>query len=190
MMKWLPYIISLLYIGIGSCGRSYQSVSNDFMAQYRDTIIGKFDGKDIDTLIAEPIDTAIDRSLWNWRIYGKNNTVDTLILSQRFTVRLIQEGDLDRNGTDEFGVRRETEAGTWDNYCVYSYDKGEWKYLINPIWTYSDHFYTDLNKGADIVERANQSGYVKVRFSDIRNDDFCIIDTLIKVAPYSISNQE
>ena len=49
-MKWLPYIISLLYIGIGSCGRSYQSVSNDFMAQYRDTIIGKFDGKDIDTL--------------------------------------------------------------------------------------------------------------------------------------------
>ena len=98
-MKWLPYIISLLYIGIGSCGRSYQSVSNDFMAQYRDTIIGKFDGKDIDTLIAEPIDTAIDRSLWNWRIYGKNNTVDTLILSQRFTVRLIQEGDLDGNGT-------------------------------------------------------------------------------------------
>lgn len=189
-MKWLPYIISLLYIGIGSCGRSYQSVSNDFMAQYRDTIIGKFDGKDIDTLIAEPIDTAIDRSLWNWRIYGKNNTVDTLILSQRFTVRLIQEGDLDRNGTDEFGIRSEKESGTWDSYMVYTYQDNEWKYLIQPIWTYSTHFYEALNNGADVVQPTSQKEVVKVRFSDIRNDDFCIIDTLIKVAPYSISNQE
>lgn len=165
-------------------------MESDSLVQYRDTITGKFDGNSIDTLIAEPIDTTIDRSLWNWRIYGKNNTVDTLILSQRFGVRLIQEGDLDGNGTDEFGVRREAEAGTWDNYCVYTYDKGEWKYLTEPIWTYSDHFYTDLNKGADVVERANQSGYVTVRFSDIRNDDFCIIDTLIPIAPYSIPKQE
>ena len=77
-----------------------------------------------------------------------------------------------------------------NNYCVYTYDNGEWKYLIEPIWTYSDHFYTDMNKGADIVERANQSGYVTVRFSDIRNDDFCIVDTLIPIAPHSIISQE
>lgn len=38
-------------------------------------------------------------------------------------------------------------------------------------------FYTDLNKGADVVERANQSDYVTVRCSDILKDDFCIIDT-------------
>lgn len=189
-MNRLPiFIISLIILCAFGCGR-HQSVRSSSMAQYRDSIIGNFDGKDIDTLIAEPIDTTIDRSMWNWRIYGKNNTVDTLILSQRFTVRLIQEGDLDGNGTDEFGVRREIDAGTWDNYCVYTYDNGEWKYLIEPIWTYSDHFYTDLNKGADVVERANQSGYVTVRFSDIRNDDFCIVDTLIPIAPYSIPRQE
>lgn len=169
------------------CRNKYHS---DQLAQYRDTIIGNFEGTDIDTLIAEPIDTTIDRSLWNWRIYGKSNAIDTLILSQRFIVRLIQEGDLDGNGTDEFGVRRETDAGTWDNYCIYTYDNGEWKYLIKPIWTYSDHFYTDLNKGVDVVEKANQSGYVTVRFSYIRNDDFCIVDTLIPIAPYSIPRQE
>ena len=102
----------------------------------------------------------------------------------------MKEGDLDGNGTDEFGVRRETDAGTWDNYCIYTYDKGEWKYLIKPIWTYGDHFYTDLNKGANVVEKANQSGYVTVRFSSIRKDDFCIVDTLIPIAPYSIPSQE
>lgn len=165
-------------------------MESDSLVQYRDTIIGNFDGNNIDTLIVEPIDTTIDRSLWNWRIYGKSNTVDTLILSQRFVVRLIQEGDLDGNGTDEFGVRREAEAGTWDNYCVYTYDNGEWKYLVNPIWTYSDHFYTDLNNGNDVVERANQSGYVTVRFSDICNDAFCIIDTIIPIAPHTIPSQE
>ena len=171
------------------CGR-HQSVQSGSKEQYRDTIIGNFDGNNIDTLIAEPIDTTVDRSLWTWRIYGKSNTVDTLILSQRFIVRLIQEGDFDGNGTAEFGVMRETDAGTWDSYCIYTYDNGEWKYLIEPIWTYSDHFYTDLNNGKDVVERANQSGYVTVRFSDIRNDDFCIVDTLIPIAPYPIPRQE
>ena len=180
--------MALLY-AIG-CKSKHHSRESDSLAQYRDTIIGNFDGNNIDTLIAEPIDTTIDRSLWVWRIYSKSNTVDTLILSQRYTVRLIKEGDLDGNGTDEFGVRREAEAGTWDNYCLYTYDNGEWKYLIEPIWTYGDHFYTDLNKGVDVVERANQSGYVTVRFSDIRNDDFCIVDTLISIATHSIISQE
>lgn len=187
-MNRLPiFIIGLIMFCACGCRSKYHS---DPLAQYRDSIIGNFDGSNIDTLIAEPTDTTIDRSLWTWRIYGKSNTVDTLILSQRFTVRLIQEGDLDGNGTDEFGVRRETDAGTWDNYCIYTYDNGKWKYLIETIWTYTEHFYTDLNKGADVVERANQSAYVTVRFSDIRNDDLCIIDTLIPITPYSIPKQE
>ena len=172
------------------CKSKHLSEESDSLVQYRDTIIGIFDGNNIDTLIVEPIDTTIDRSLWNWRIYGKHNTVDTMILSQRFAVRLIQEGDLDGNGTDEFGIRREAEAGAWDNYCVYTYDNGEWKYLVNPIWTYSDHFYTDLNNGNDVVERAKQSDLVRVRFSDIRNDDFCIIDTLMLIAPRAITRME
>lgn len=187
MNRFPIFIIGMILFSAYGCRSKYHS---DPSTQYRDTIIGNFDGNNIDTLIAEPIDTTIDRSMWNWRIYGKNNTVDTLILTQHCTVELIQEGDLDGNGTDEFGVRRESDAGTWDNYCVYTYDNGEWKYLIEPIWTYSDHFYTDMNKGADVVERAHQSRYVTVRFSDIRNDDFCIVDTLIPIVPYSIPTQE
>lgn len=189
MIRWPIFKISLIILCAFGCGR-HQSVQSGSKEQYRDTIIGKFDGNNIDTLIAEPIDMTIDRSLWDWRVYGKNNTVDTLILSQRFIVRLIHEGDLDGNGTDEFGVRRETDAGTWDNYCIYTYDKGEWKYLIEPIWTDSDHFYIDLNKGADVVARANQPGYVTARFSDIRSGDFCIISTLMKVILYPIPNKE
>lgn len=154
----------------------------------RDTIIGKFDGNNIDTLIAEPIDMTIDRSLWDWRIYGKNNTVDTLILSQRFIVRLIQEGDLDGNGTEEFGVRRETDAGTWDNYCIYTYDKGEWKYLIEPIWTYSDHFYIDLNKRCRCCCKSQSARLCNSPFQ--RYTQWRFLHNLYINEGYSISNSE
>lgn len=80
MIRWPIFKISLIILCAFGCGR-HQSVQSGSKEQYRDTIIGKLDGNNIDTLIAEPIDTTIDRSLWDWRIYGKNNTVNTLILS-------------------------------------------------------------------------------------------------------------
>ena len=189
MMKILPMLLLLLVLFTNACKQNL-SHKEDSFSEYNDTFVGCFNGVEIDTLIAEPIDITKQRAYWDWRIYSKNNTVDTLTLTQRFIVKMIHEGDLDGNGTDEFGIRREAEAGTWDNYCVYTYDKGEWKYLIVPIWTYSDHFYTDLNNGDDIVERTNQSDLIRVRFSDIRNDDFCIVDTLIPIALHSITGQE
>lgn len=191
MKHILSIIFSIIITTTLGCVRHHKSTNDiDPMAQYRDTILGCFNGVEIDTLITEPIDTTKQRAYWDWLIYSKNNTVDTLILTQRFIVKMIQEGDLDGNGTDEFGIRRESDAGTWDNYCIYMFQNGEWNYLIEPIWTYTNHFYTDLNKGTDVVEKANQSGFVRVRFSDIRGDDFCIVDTLIQIAPQSISVQE
>ena len=189
-MKRLPIVlISLILLCSFGCGSKHPSIESDPLAQYRDTLVGNFNGTEIDTLICELADTL--PISYRYKIHSLNNTVLSLAIENaNIPMRLVNEGDLDGNGTDEFGVRRETDAGTWNNYCVYTYDNGEWKYLIEPIWTYSDHFYADLNKGADVVERANQSGYVTVRFSDIRNDDLCIVDTLMPIAPHPITNQE
>ncbi len=190
-MKHLPiFLISLILLCFFGCGNKLQSAESDPLAQYRDTLIGNFNGLEIDTLIAEPIDTTIKRGLWHWRIKSASGNIASMTIRGRFDVRFTAEGDLDGNGTDDFGIRSEKESGTWDSYMVYTYQDNEWEYLIQPIWTYSTHFYETLNKGADVVQPTSQKELVKVRFSDIRNDDFCIIDTLIKVAPYSISNQE
>lgn len=172
-----------------SCRREQQKAqTEDDLAQYRDTLIGKFNGFDIDVLIAEQIDTTKEREMWDWRIYSKNNTVDTLILSQRFCVKMIQEGDLDGNGTDEFGIRREGEIGNWDNYYIYSFSNGYWKYLIRPVLTYSTHFYNEQNNGKDIAEKTNRPEVIKVRFSDLSSmgEDVIIKDTLIQINPQSI----
>lgn len=186
-MKHLPiFLICLMLSCVFSCGRKHQSKEYDILAQYRDTLIGNFNGLEIDTLIAEPIDTILERGMWDWEIKCKNGKVIPLTLQQRFSVRFTAEGDLDGNGTDEFGIRSEKENGTWDSYMVYTYKGDEWQYLIKPIWTYSTHFYDSLNNGANVVQPINTKGMVKVRFSDIRNDDFCIIDTLIRINPQSI----
>lgn len=87
MNRLLLLLISSIFLCAFGCGSKHSSVESDPLAQYRDIIIGNFEGNNIDTLIAEPIETTIDRSLWTWRIYGKINTVDTLILSQRFIAK-------------------------------------------------------------------------------------------------------
>lgn len=152
------------------------------LAEYRDTIVGNFSGHGIDTLISEPIDTVGDRMCWKWQIKDTKSLLKTLILQSHWDARMVYEGDLDRNGTDEFGIRRQAEAGTWDNYNIFTYDNGEWKYLTEPIWTYSTHFYKDLNMGKDAAERTNKKGKIRIRHSGIRNGgDICIIDTLWSV---------
>lgn len=190
MKRLLFYIIGLL--SLFGCQNRHGSVESDPLSQYRDTLVGKFNGIDIDTLIAEPIDTTKEHGMWDWKIYGKLNSVDTLIITKRFRVKMIQEGDLDGNGTAEFGIRREIEHGTWDGYFIYTYNNGEWQYLINPIWTYSTHFYEELNNGNDVAEKTDNPNIIKVKFSDVRNDgeDFLIIDTLIQIKPQRLGGYE
>lgn len=177
-----------LIVAISCMSEKPKAQTDDHLAQYRDTLIGKFNGVDIDMLIAEPIDTIKERAFWDWRIYSENNTVDTLILTQRLYVKMIEESDLDGNGTDEFGIRREGEMGTWDNYYIYSFNDGYWQYLINPVLTYSTNFYNELNNGKDIAEKTNRPGVIKVRFSDLSSmgEDVIIKDTLIQINPQSI----
>ncbi|MBD5316953.1 MAG: hypothetical protein HDS11_04735 [Bacteroides sp.] len=188
-MKKLPLLLlNFFFIGMFCCSKNGKNIMVDLLTQYRDTIVGKFNGIDIDTLISEPIDTIKERAFWDWRIYSKNNTVDTLILTQRFSVKMIQEGDLDGNGTDEFGIRRESDAGTWDNYYIYTFQNGEWKYLTDPIWTYSEFFYEYYNNGNDIAEKTDKVGFIKIRYDLIigYNGEEASSDTIISVNPQSI----
>lgn len=60
MIKSLTYLILLFILCVCSCGRITQSDSNTSLAQYRDTIVGCFNGTDIDTLIAEPTDLKLN----------------------------------------------------------------------------------------------------------------------------------
>ena len=148
-----------------------------------DTIVGVFDGRRKETLIAELIEerTSENCVVRNWRIVSKSNSIKPMILQNRYSVRFVEEGDLDGNGTDEFGIRVEGDVGMWNSYIVYSCINGEWKVLLDSIFTYSPHFYEKLDNGKDVVQTTAKKGFLKIRFSDVRNDEICIVDTIVRI---------
>lgn len=193
-MKYLPiFLISLTLLCVVGCGRKHQSAEADHLAQYRDTLIGNFNGLEIDTLICEPMDS-INADYkrfhhYKWRVFAKNNTVNPLIIDYKtIGIHFVNEGDLDGNGTDEWGYVTEWETSNWMGYHAFTNINGEWQHIIEPtsIWLPhidpQDSLYYTINK-ENILQSSEKAGFLKVKFSDIRNDgaDFIIIDTLIQI---------
>lgn len=99
-MKKLIYFAILIFAV--ACGSKTQHISprvDDSLAQYRDTLIGRFNGIDIDTLICEPIDSLSPMTdewfggkHFQWRVYTTNGTVKDLIIGNTERIDFIKEG--------------------------------------------------------------------------------------------------
>ena len=98
----------------------------------------------------------------------------------------VYEGDLDGNGTDEFGVRSDSNIKGYRYYYVFTYKDGTWMYLIPRIWIEYAHFYEDLHGGQDAVTPSKRKGYVKVRYWEFIDYENCIIDTVINAKPLNL----
>ncbi|MBO4611757.1 MAG: hypothetical protein J5671_01145 [Bacteroidaceae bacterium] len=161
------------------------SIFDDTAHVNLDTLIGCFDGNKMDTLICEGIDSC------TVRLYSTSGKIKPLQIDNVFGVFVLPEGDLDGNGTDDFGIRTEGFMGNWRDYSVYTLGQdGNWKYLIPPIIVYAKDFYEILSMGKDVVNQSKQKGYVDVRFSSWRNDEIYIVDTIIKVNPQPLNKLE
>lgn len=190
-MKCLPiFVISILMLSAFGCGSKHESKESDNLAQYRDTLIGNFNGLEIDTLICEPMDSLNPNYKgfhYKWRVFTKNKTVKDLILENKtIGIHFVYEGDLDGNGTDEWGYVTEWETSNWMCYHAFTNKRGKWEHIIEPtpIWLPhldpQDSISYRISK-EDILQPSDNSGFLKVKFSDVRNDgeDFLIIDTLV-----------
>lgn len=111
-----------------SCGSKTQrnSQSVDSLAQYRDTIIGRFNGIEIDTLIYEPIDSLSSKEdgtyggcHYEWRIYTTNGTVKDLTIENTIGIGFIKEGNLDSNETEEWRYVTQWHTSMWMCYHAF-----------------------------------------------------------------------
>lgn len=194
-MKCLPiFLISLIFLCALGCGSKSQSVESDPLSQYRDTLIGSFNGLEIDTLIAEPIrEKDSGGNYVNWKVSTKNGSVKDLLLDNTIGIHFVKEGDLDSDGTDEWGYVTEWTTSNWMAYHAFTNVNGEWRHIIEPtiIWLPhidpQDSLSYAINKD-DILQPSENKGFLRVKFSDIRHDgeDFLIIDTLIQINPQPI----
>lgn len=202
-MKCLSLISMTILLTAGCTGyKNRVSIEHDPLAQYRDTLIGKFDGLNMDTLIAEPFGDR-DKSLgpndiyggnyYNWRVYSKNGTVGELKLEDSTTgIKFVEEGDLDGDGKDEWGFVSEWPTSSWKAYNLYHNNNGKWELMIEPAPIWLDHIGPEnknygVYSAEELIQKSDKKGYLKVKFSDVRNDgaDFLLIDTLIQIAPRS-----
>ena len=175
----------------------YESKSLEF---YRNTLIGKFDGVHIDTLIAEPIGQLKDENYpfegcegwyYNWRVYTTGGTVNELTLEHRTVgIHFVEEGDLNGDGTDEWGYVTEWPTSTWMAYNTFTFCDGFWSEFIPSFSVWLPHIESeDTVSGryfynvADLVSKGNSNKTVHIKFSDVRNDgdDFLQIDTIISI---------
>lgn len=104
--------------------------------------------------------------------------------------RLYKRGDLDGNGTEEWGYVTQWPISMWMCYHAFTNINGEWQHIIEPtpIWLPhldpQDSIYYTIKK-EDILQPSEKTEFIKVKFIDIRNngEDFLLIDTLIRVNP-------
>lgn len=177
----MRFIISIMAIVLlCPCMRSHRE-SGVLTVQNTANIAGNFSGMGKDILFAVPLDSLHDGYHYDWQIVSRNSNIKPLNVDITINPIMTNVGDLDGNGTDELGVFTDWHSSNWCGFYVYTFTDGEWKQLITTIDIHRDHYKDSLNNGVNVVERSEHKGYLKVHFSDIRNEQICLIDTLIRI---------
>jgi hypothetical protein len=114
-------------------------------------------------------------------------------LSDDNEVKLVFEGDLDGNGTDEWGMLHWYSNTQWATYHVFTLKNGEWKFLTDDSKLCMPLYFR--TSGREAVEPGPKPGYVKINYAieelyiphDMRaidEDNYCYRDTIVQ-ATYS-----
>lgn len=165
----------------------------DPISQYRDTIVGKFNGIDIDTLICEPVGKLIEDDLYGefyteWRVYTVKGTVKELKIRNTIGIEFVKEGDLDGNKTDEWGFLTQWPTSSWTVYELFDFDEGKWKLMVEPIRIWRDHLDTSFSE-SDIAQLSNKEGFIKIKTSDVIDEvpNWIVVDTIVPINPKAYS---
>ena len=178
---------------VGNIRSSNEECQLDSLVQYRDTIVGKFNGIDIDTLICEPIGKLIKDELFGefyteWRVYTTKGTVEELKIGNTIGIEFVKEGDLDGNKTDEWGFLTQWPTSSWTVYELFVFDEGKWKLMVEPIRIWRDHLETSFSE-SDITQPSNKEGFIKIKTSDVIDEvtNWIVVDTIVPINPKAYS---
>jgi hypothetical protein len=148
-------------------------------------IVGNFTGKGEDTLKVyaanhyyqigdEHFDE--DEKIHHSYIFSSNPHIPQLNLYYNILPSLVNEGDLDGNGTTEVGVLDTWVTSSCRMYRIYTLKNGRWVYLIEPIDTAENL----RASGLELAEATGIKGKVKIRYSDYDAPLACCAKAAIK----------
>lgn len=153
----------------------------------RNTIVGNFSGHGIDTIyvVTENASEGFDVKYWAICSNPKIPKVE-LWGHKYYQPKLVFEGDLDGNGTDEWGYLHTWLDSQWRTYRVYTLVGQEWRFLTNDFELLRTPEYFRAS-GCEVIEPGPEKGMLKIHYGSFGVK--CeIIDTI--VAPtYSKINE-
>lgn len=144
----------------------------------QDTIVGNFTGHGIDTLFVEaicedrytmePVDTteSVDLNDEPCRFYlsSNNKRIPTIEIYGTWydPPKLVNEGDLDGNGTCEVGYLETWTWSQWRSYYLFTLVGNEWRYLVD-----GEILFTNLTlrgSGLEIAEPGKEKGTILIHY--------------------------
>lgn len=187
-----------------SANEEVPSLPAEDLSAYRDTLIGKFDGETIDTLISEPYGEKSEPVseydvygglYYKWRVFTAKGTVKDFYFEGLTTrIKFVKEGDLDGDGQDEWGYLSSWPTSNFRGYSVYQNNNGHWETILNldvyaPLinWDMEDDDY-DGPTVEDLVKPTDTPGVVKIKqtryLDDVDNDIYLghyFVDKLVNL---------
>ena len=152
-----------------------------------DTIVGNFTGNGLDTLyVTKVVDPSLDRyKATAFYMKSKNPKIPKLELVgiPDAHPKLVNEGDLDGNGTTEVGYLRTWNLGQWRKYDILTLVNYEWRNLIDGEYLSTPQLFRD--SGVEIAEPGKKNGTILVhhyyeKYDNVKEEIiFEIHDTIV-----------
>lgn len=139
----------------------------------RDTIVGNFTGGGIDTLYVETIvDKNLDRYMATMYYMTSTNHQIPRIEIHGFPgapPKLVNEGDLDGNGTTDVGYLHTWMNSQWRYYRILTLVKNEWRNLVDGDYLDTPQWFRD--SGVEVAEPGPKKGTILIHHYHEEYDD-------------------
>ena len=130
----------------------------------QDTIIGNFTGTSIDTLYVDKVVGQNDEKykLTEFFLRSTNIKIPSIELYGYADVppKLVNEGDLDGNGTSEVGYLHTWMNSQWRYYRILTLVNNEWRYLIDGDYLDTPEWFR--HAGVEIAEPGKKNGTILI----------------------------
>ena len=103
-----------------------------------------------------------EKNKYHSRIFSSNPQVPVLDIYYNLGPSLVNEGDLDRNGTTEFGILDTWTSSNCRRYRIYTLKDYCWYYIVEPLNT----SYNLRASGLELAESTKKKGKIRIRYSD------------------------
>lgn len=130
----------------------------------QDTIIGNFTGEGQDSLFVV-CDTTKEEGDGCFYIKSSNKEIPRLNLIGIYNAppKLVNEGDLDDNGTCEVGYLPTWNNSQWRMYYIYTLVNCQWCYLVNGEYLDTPEWFR--HSGVEIAEKGPHKGQVLIHYA-------------------------